>query len=157
MKLDFCASNVSTVSQRLFSVVSVVLRRLFCALNRIYMWIKFFSIHADISVAAHLSNIASRTWENLRCLSSGDTVAPLLPHKNFIWNSVRKASVRSSSLLQPSKAISAFLRKRGRFSVNFREDSRWAQTIDRPQSEAECSQGARIAAAMPEGDTVPVN
>lgn len=114
-------------------------------------------IYADISVAAHFSNIASRTWENLRYLSSGPTVAPLLPHKNFIWNSVRKASASNSSLRQPSKAISAFLRKRGRFSVNFRDASRWAQTIERPQSEAECSQGERIAAARPDGDTVPVN
>lgn len=117
----------------------------------------YYFIHAEISVAAHFSNIASRTWENLRYLSSGPTVAPLLPHKNFIWNSVRKASASNSSHLQPSKAISAFLRKRGRFSVNFRDASRWAQTIERPQSEAECSQGERIAAAKPDGATVPVN
>lgn len=92
---------------------------------------------------------------NFRCLSSGATVAPRLPHKNFMWNSVRNASDNSSSLLEPSRTISAFLRNNGRFSVIFRADSKWDHTMDKPQSGAEFSQGDRIAVARPDGATVP--
>lgn len=111
---------------------------------------------AVTSLVAHLSYIASRTWVNLRWRSSGATVDPRLPHRNLMWNSVRKASDSSSSLLQPSRAISAFLRKSGRFSASLRAASRCDQTIDRPQSDAEFSHGERTAAASPEGVTVPV-
>lgn len=112
---------------------------------------------AVTSLVVHLSYIASRTWVNFRWRSSGATVAPRLPHRNLIWNSVRKASESNSSLLQPSRAISAFLRKSGKLSASLRAASRWDQTIDKPQSGAEFSQGERIAAARPEGATVPEN
>lgn len=72
-----------------------------------------------------------------------------------MWNSVRNASDNSSSLLEPSRTISAFLRNNGRFSVIFRADSKWDHTMDKPQSGAEFSQGDRIAVARPDGATVP--
>lgn len=102
-------------------------------------------IQVDISVVTHFSYIASSTRVNLRWRSSGAMLVPLLPHKNLIWNSVRKASDRSSSFLQPSRAISAFLRNSEMLSANFRLSWRCDQTIERPQSSAEFSHGDKIA------------
>lgn len=82
-------------------------------------------------------------------------MAPRLPHRNFMWNSVRNASDKNSSSLEPSRTISAFLRNSGRFSAILRADSKWDQTMERPQSAAEFSHGERIAAANPDGVTVP--
>lgn len=83
----------------------------------------------------NLSAMTVRTCSNLTCLSWGGARAPLLPHRNFMWNSVLKVSnINSSVLLKSPKTISAVLLYVGRFSLNFLAAWRCANKVSRPKS-----------------------
>lgn len=57
----------------------------------------------------YLSAITSKICSNLACRSNLGAMAPLLPHRNFIKNSVLNISNVSSSILASPRTISAFL------------------------------------------------
>lgn len=104
----------------------------------------------------NFSAIIDKICSSFVCRSTAGAIAPLLPHKNLIWNSVLeiknhvfrtfswnecfeisnylKESSSNSSIRLSGRTACAFRRYIGKLLMKFRRDSKWAWTVDRPKS-----------------------